>query len=356
MFFDRLKLWSACAVVATAVACGGAEPMEEAPAEPMAEAEDAAPEATPAGDGTLLRLDDRFDALVPGGAVIEKVADGYAFTEGPVWVRRGDPDPYLLFSDIPNNAVRRWSPTEGQSDHIIPVFEDEYPEGRSVGSNGLLIDSEGRLILAEHGNRRLSRREADGSITVLADSYNGMRLNSPNDGVFHSSGAIYFTDPPYGLLQQDDDPDKELDFNGIFRLLPDGTVQHLAEQSRPNGIALAPDEGTLYVANSDGADMVWYAYDVAEDGTLGPGRVFVDANDWDAPGAADGMAIDRNGNLFATGPGGVWVIAPDGTHLGSIQPDEPPANAGWGDDGNTLYMTGRTGLYRITLSTGGTIP
>ncbi len=355
MLFDRLRLWSVCAVFTIAVPCGGAEPMEEAPAEPTAAAEDAAPEAHPAGDGTIIRLDDRFDALVASGAVIEKVADGYGFTEGPVWARRGDPDPYLLFSDIPNNVVRKWSPTEGASDYISPVFEGD-PDGRSVGSNGLLIDAEGRLILCEHGNRRISRREADGSITVLADSYDGMRLNSPNDAVFHSSGALYFTDPPYGLREQDDDPDKELDFNGIFRLLPDGTVERLGEQSRPNGIALSPDESTLYTANSDGANMVWYAYDVLEDGTLGPGRVFVDANDWDAPGAADGMAIDSNGNLFATGPGGVWVIAPDGTHLGSIQPDEPPANAGWGDDGNTLYMTGRTGLYRITLNTGGVIP
>ena len=339
------------------VGCGGAEPAEEMPAAEPAPAEAAAePAAAPAGDGTILRLDAAFDALVPADAVIERVADGYGFTEGPVWVRRGDPDPYLLFSDIPNNVVRKWSPTEGPSDYISPVFEGEYPEGRSVGSNGLLVDGEGRLILAEHGNRRLSRRETDGSITVLADSYDGMRLNSPNDGVFHSSGALYFTDPPYGLLQQDDDPDKELDFNGIFRLMPDGTVEKLAEQSRPNGIALAPDEGTLYTANSDGANMVWYAYDVLEDGTLGPGRVFVDANDLGLDGAADGMAIDRNGNLFASGPGGIWVISPDGTHLGSIQPDEPPANAGWGEDGDTLYMTGRTGLYRIRLTTGGDIP
>jgi gluconolactonase len=346
---ESVRRWGILAVLLLAVACGGAVPVEEATAEPEPAA------VVDTGAGTIVRLDPAFDALVPAGAQIEKLADGYAFTEGPVWVRRGDPDPYLLFSDIPNNTIRKWSPTEGQSDFMSPVFEGD-PEGRSVGSNGLLIDSEGRLILCEHGNRRISRIEADGSITVLADSYDGKRLNSPNDAVFHQNGWLYFTDPPYGLVGQDEDPDKELDFNGIFRLSPEGEVELLArDQSRPNGIALSPDGNTLYAANSDGNDKGWYVYDVLDDGTLGPGRKFNDA-DVDAPGAADGMTIDRNGNLFASGPGGIWVISPDGTHLGSIQPDEVPANAGWGDDGNTLYMTGRTGLYRIRLNTGGTIP
>ena len=346
-----MKRWYLGVVMAAVgvVACGSPAPVEEAIPEPEPMA------AAPADSaGTLVRVDPAFDALVPADAVIEKLADGYGFTEGPVWVRRGDPDPYLLFSDIPNNVIRKWSPTEGASDFLSPVFEGD-PDGRSVGSNGLLIDGEGRLILCEHGNRRISRIEADGSVTVLADRFEGKRLNSPNDAVYHSSGALYFTDPPYGLREGNDDPDKELDFNGIFRLSPDGTLTRLADQTAPNGIALAPDEGTLYVANSDGANKVWYAYDVLDDGTLGPGRVFYDANDAEAPGAADGMTIDRDGNLFATGPGGIWVISPDGTHLGSIQPDEVPANAGWGDDGNTLYMTGRTGLYRIRLNTGGTI-
>ncbi len=341
-------------VLATAVgvvACGSPAPVEETLSEPEPMA------AATSGAGTIVRVDPGFDALVPSDAQIEKLADGYMFTEGPVWVRRGEPEPYLLFSDIPANAIRKWSPTEGPSDFMNPVYDGDPGERTQVGSNGLLIDSEGRLILCEHGNRRVSRIEADGSITVLADRYDGKRLNSPNDAVYHSNGWLYFTDPPYGLAQQDDDPTKELDFNGIFRLSPDGVVELLVrDQTRPNGIALSPDESTLYVANSDGNDKVWYAYDVLEDGTLGPGRVFYDANAVEAPGAADGMTIDRNGNLFATGPGGIWVIGPDGTHLGSIQPDEVPANAGWGDDGNTLYMTGRTGLYRIRLTTGGLIP
>lgn len=312
---------------------------------------------TDSGIGAIVRVTPAFDALVPRDAQIEKLADGYMFTEGPVWVRRGQPGPYLLFSDIPANAIRKWSPTEGTSDFMHPVFDGDPGDRSQVGSNGLLIDSEGRLVLCEHGNRRVSRVETDGSLTVLADRYDGKRLNSPNDAVFHSSGWLYFTDPPYGLAGQDVDPDKELDFNGIYRVSPEGEVELLVrDQTRPNGLGLSPDERTLYVANSDRSDKVWYAYDVLEDGTLGSGRVFYDVNDQEAPGAADGMAIDRNGNLFATGPGGVWVISPDGTHLGSIQPDEVPANVSWGDDGNTLYMTGRTGLYRIRLNTGGAIP
>ena len=312
---------------------------------------------TDSGAGTITRVTPAFDALVPRDAQIEKLADGYMFTEGPVWVRRGQPGPYLLFSDIPANAIRKWSPTEGTSDFMYPVFDGDPGDRSQVGSNGLLIDGEGRLVLCEHGNRRVSRVENDGSLTVLADRYDGKRLNSPNDAVFHSNGWLYFTDPPYGLAGQDVDPDKELDFNGIYRVSPEGEVELLVhDQTRPNGLGLSPDERTLYVANSDRSDKVWYAYDVLEDGTLASGRVFYDVNDQEAPGAADGMAIDRNGNLFATGPGGIWVISPDGTHLGSIQPDEVPANAGWGDDGNTLYMTGRTGLYRIRLNTGGAIP
>lgn len=312
---------------------------------------------TDSGAGTITRVTPAFDALVPRDAQIEKLADGYMFTEGPVWVRRGQPGPYLLFSDIPANAIRKWSPTEGTSDFMYPVFDGDPGDRSQVGSNGLLIDGEGRLVLCEHGNRRVSRVENDGSLTVLADRYDGKRLNSPNDAVFHSNGWLYFTDPPYGLAGQDVDPDKELGFNGIYRVSPEGEVELLVhDQTRPNGLGLSPDERTLYVANSDRSDKVWYAYDVLEDGTLASGRVFYDVNDQEAPGAADGMAIDRNGNLFATGPGGIWVISPDGTHLGSIQPDEVPANAGWGDDGNTLYMTGRTGLYRIRLNTGGAIP
>ncbi len=325
-----------------AVACGAPEP------EPAPE-----PTAPDTGAGTILRVDQRFDALVPADARIEKLADGFVFTEGPVWDRAGG---RLLFSDVRGNGVYQWTEADGTSPVIEPVFEGDRTGLRSVSSNGLTLDAEGRLVMCEHGNRLISRVEADGTRTTLVDRYEGNRLNSPNDAAYASDGWLYFTDPGSALEGRDASPLRELDFNGIYRLSPDGELELLyRDQSRPNGIALSPDEATLYVANSDPDQKVWMAYDLGAEGVTNP-RVFFDVNDQTAEGAADGLKADDAGNLFATGPGGVWVIAPDGTHLGSIMPDEVPANVAWGDDGSTLYMTARTGLYRIRLTTGGTIP
>ena len=324
-----------------AAACGGAEPAQPA---------ETAPDT---GAGTLLRVDPRFDALVPADARIEKLADGFVFTEGPVWDRA---ESRLLFSDVRGNGVYEWTESGGTSPFIEPVFEGDRTGLRSVSSNGLTLDADGRLVMCEHGNRLISRVEADGTRTTLVDSYDGSRLNSPNDAAYASDGRLYFTDPGSALEGRDASPLRELDFNGIYRLSPDGELELLyRDQSRPNGIALSPDESILYVANSDPEQKVWMAYDLGEDGVSNP-RVFFDVNDQTAEGAADGLKVDDAGNLFATGPGGVWVIAPDGTHLGSIMPDEVPANVAWGDDGRTLYMTARTGLYRIRLTTGGAIP
>ena len=210
-----------------------------------------------------------------------------------------------------------------------------------------------RALLLRRSSK--NRESGFGQRTTVVDSYQGRRLNSPNDAVYSTDGWLYFTDPPYGLEGLEESPLRELDFNGIYRLSPDGELELLyADQTRPNGIALSPDERTLYVANSDANDKVWYAYDVGDDGLSNP-RVFYDVNDQTAPGAADGMTVDLAGHIFATGPGGVWIFAPDGTHLGTIQLDEVVANAGWGDDGRTLYMTASTGLYRIRLTTEGPI-
>ena len=305
------------------------------------------------GDGTILRVDPAFDELVPTDAAIEKLADGFTFIEGPVWIRGQS---RLLFSDVGGNTVYQWTEAGGVSPFIDPVFEGDRTGLQSIGANGLTLDADGRLIVCEHGNRRVSRVEADGTRTTLADTYTGRRLNSPNDAVYASDGWLYFTDTGSALTGREDSPLRELDFNGIYRLSPNGELELLSrDQSRPNGIALSPDETTLYVANADDTQKMWMAYDLDANGVSNP-RIFYDANDETGEGTADGMKVDTAGNLFATGPGGVWVFAPDGTHLGTIMPDEVPANVGWGDDGRTLYMTARSGLYRIRLTTEGVIP
>ena len=302
--------------------------------------------------GTIERLDPRLDALIPAGANIQKLAGGFTFTEGPVWDRRNN---LLYFSDVRDNTIYSWSEDSGVRIFIQPVYA-EATDHPSVGSNGLTLDSDGRLVLMEHGYRRVSRLEANGERTPLADNYRGNRLNSPNDVALHSNGWIYFTDPPYGMAGLENDPARELDYNGIYRLSPEGEIQLLERnQTRPNGLVFSPDEETLYVANSDAENKVWYAYTVIH-GIIGNPRIFYDVNDQTGEGAADGMKVDSQGNIFATGPGGVWIFDPDGTHLGTIKPDEVPANVAWGDDGSTLYMTARTGLYRVRLSTSGEIP
>ena len=269
-----------------------------------------------------------------------------------MWDRRNN---LLYFSDVRDNTIYSWSEDSGVRIFIQPVYA-EATDHPSVGSNGLTLDREGRLVLMEHGYRRVSRLEANGERTPLVDNYRGNRLNSPNDVAWHSNGWIYFTDPPYGMAGLENDPARELDYNGIYRLSPEGEIQLLERnQTRPNGLVFSPDEETLYVANSDAENKVWYAYTVIH-GIIGNPRIFYDVNDQTGEGAADGMKVDSQGNIFATGPGGVWIFDPDGTHLGTIKPDEVPANVAWGDDGSTLYMTARTGLYRVRLSTSGEIP
>jgi len=301
------------------------------------------------------RLDPTFDDLVPVDAILEKVAGGFQFTEGPVWVP-GEPGA-LLFSDIPANTVYRWTENAGSEVFLRPVMAEDSSSGGKGGSNGLALDLAGRLVLCEHGNRRVARMEDDGSRTTLADRYEGLRLNSPNDIVFHSSGAAFFTDPPYGLEGQDNNPAKQQAHNGIYRLDSDGTLTLIAAgQTRPNGIGLSPDERTLYVANSDRPpNQLWMSYPVLDDLTLGQGTVFFDANNFEQTGWADGLALDKSGNIFATGPGGVLVIDSNGKHLGTIMLSEIPTNVGWGDDGKTLYITAHTSVYRISLSVEGLV-
>jgi gluconolactonase len=287
--------------------------------------------------GTLVTRDPAFSRILPEGARIEKLAGGFRFTEGPVWR-----DGTLLFSDIPANQIKQWAP-----DGKLSTFRE--PSGNS---NGLTLDRQGRLIACEHGNRRVSRTEKDGKVVTLAERYDGKRLNSPNDAVVKSDGSIYFTDPPYGIRTEQ----QELSFQGVYRLTPDGKLNLLVRDfDRPNGLALSPDEKVLYIADSS-ARMHVRAFDVKSDGTLANGRVFAEMRTGE-DGAPDGMKVDREGRLYCTGPGGVWVFAADGKHLGTIKPPEVPANCGWGEaDGKTLYMTARTGLYRIRLNAAGLRP
>lgn len=319
---------------------------------PLASGSEAKPYPTV---GKLERVDARFDQIVPPDAVLEKLAEGFAWTEGPVWLPR---DRCVLFSDIPRNAIMRWKEGEGVRLYLKPAgYTGPTPRGGEAGTNGLLLDPQGRLVMCQHGDRRIVRVEPDGRWTVLADRYQGKRFNSPNDAVFKSNGDLYFTDPPYGLPKGADDPARELPFCGVYRVTPDGTVTLLTDKmSRPNGIAFSPDEKTLYVAQSDPEKAVWMAFEVQPDGTLGHGRVFFDATPWvkqRLPGLPDGMKVDRAGNLFATGPGGVNVFAPDGTFLGRINTGVPTANCRFGDDGSTLYVTANQWLCRIRTRTKG---
>jgi gluconolactonase len=309
------------------------------------------PESAASPVGAIVRLDPAFDSLVPPSARIEKLAGGFQFTEGPLWFPAG----YLWFSDVTGNVVRQWSPDGKVVEILRPGGYDknDAPPGSFIGPNGMIADKDGAVLLCQHGNRRIVRIAKDRSVTVLVDRFEGKRLNSPNDLVYRSDGSLYFTDPPYGLLKQDEDPAKELQFNGVFRLAGGKLEVVIRDLTRPNGIAFSPDEKTLYIANSDEKRKVWMRYDVSPDGSVSNGRVFFDVTAEKEDGLPDGMKVDANGNLYCAGPGGIWVFSPVGKHLGTIKPPETPANCNWGDDGKTLYITARTGLYRVKLAVQG---
>lgn len=306
--------------------------------------------------GKIERLHPALDSILGPDAGIEILADSFAWSEGPLWIPG---DNYLLFTDIPPNRVMRWSEGKDVELYLSPSgYTGASERGGEPGANGLLLDPAGRLVLCQHGDRRVARMDASlarpaANFVTLAGTWDNKRLNSPNDAVFDRKGNLYFTDPPYGLEKQTEDPAKEIPFQGVYRCRPDGTVDLLVDSlTRPNGIAFSPDEKTLYIANSDPAKAVWMAYDVADDGRLKNGRVFFDATSKAGktmPGLPDGLKVDRKGTIFATGPGGVWIFDAHGTVLGRIDTGQPTSNCAFGNNGRALYITANMFLMRVWL-------
>jgi gluconolactonase len=367
--------------------------------------------------GRIERIDPRVDLIIPRDVVVERVADGFKWVEGPVWVSReaanartrmwgqdffaeqdsaakksreaanartrmwrqdffaeqdsgakkspeaANATPrkagktqqgYLLFSDIPANTIYRWREGEGVSVYLKPSgYTGTTPfGGKEPGSNALLLDEQGRLVFCAHGDRGIVRIETDGRRTTLVSYYQGKRLNSPNDAVFKSNGDLYFTDPPFGLPKTFDDPGRQLPYNGVFRLSRDGMLTLLSSEiGAPNGIAFSPNEKTLYLTDSDPKRKAWLAYDVRPDGLIENGRVLIDASPFgeSRPGSPDGLKVDRDGNIFSAGPGGVYVFDVQGIQLGFIDLGGRTSNVAWGDQGSTLYITADRAVYRIRL-------
>lgn len=327
-------------ILATFAGCGGTEMPATEPALT----------ATPAA-GTITRLDPALDKLVPANAVVEKVAGGFQFTEGPLW---RPSEGRLWFSDVVGNVLRAVTP-EGKVEVLMEnaAGQSTAPAGSYIGPNGLLAEPSGTVLMTQHFNRQIVRVAADRRTTVVVDRFEGKRLNSPNDMAFGPAGALYFTDPPFGLVGQDQDPAKELAFNGVYRFAEGRVAALVRDLGRPNGIAFSPDLQTMYVSNTEATRKVIMAYTVAADGSVSNARVFADGTANTEPGMPDGLKVDTQGNVYATMPGGVWVIAPDGRHLGTIGAPEVAANVGWGDDGRTLYITAETGVYRVKLTSAG---
>jgi gluconolactonase len=315
----------------------------------------------------IQKFDSVLDHIVGPDARLERVATGFdKWTEGPVWTREGT----LLFAEIPANNIIQWTAGKGASVFMHPSgYKGSEPfKGPEPGSNGMTLDADGRVSVAGHAGRTVWRMDSvdpKAQITVLADSYQGKKLNSPNDLVYKSDGSLYFTDPPYGLpTQRDDDPQKELQVNGVYRILE--ARQHkpgaqperdklqlvIKDLARPNGLAFSPDEKFLYVAES--GKRQWMRYRVQPDGSVSGGTLFLDASTDPAEGGPDGLRVDKTGNIYGSGPGGVWIISPEGKHIGTIKVPERVSNVAWGDNaGKTLYITASTSLYRLRLKVPG---
>ena len=305
--------------------------------------------------GSIEKHDDELESVLNPANLPEIIGEDFDWSEGPVWVYEHG---FLLFSDVPMNVIYQWSEENGVVPYLQPSgYTGSVKRGGGLGSNGLIIGPNGELLLCQHGDRRIARMDAPldepaPEFTTIAGAYRGNRFNSPNDLVQHSNGSIYFTDPPYGLEGYKDDPARELDFQGVFRVDTDGTVTLLTDElSRPNGLAFSPDESLLYVANSDPDRAIWMVYDVLENGDIANGRLFYDVTEYvgEEPGLPDGMKVNSDGIIFATGPGGVWIFTPDATVLGIVKTGEFISNVAFDTDESTLYMTADSYLLRLAL-------
>lgn len=310
--------------------------------------------------GSVERLDTQLNKLIPLDAKIEILAEGYVWSEGPVWLPS---EKILLYSDVPSNKIYKWKEGEGATVYLDPSgYTAKNTRAGESGSNGLALDAKGQLILCQHGDRRIARmisstKSPKPEYETLAGEYKGARFNSPNDLSYNKKGELYFTDPPYGLLKKENDPSREIDYQGVYLLRNNKKVVLITKElERPNGITLSPDEKILYVANSHGERPIWMAYDLKPNGLVKKRKVFFDSSDYrakhpDRRGGNDGMKVDIHGNVWATGPGGVLIFSPQGKHLGTILTGQRTANCAFGDDGSTLYMTADMYLMRIKTST-----
>ena len=306
--------------------------------------------------GTIERFDPALDNIISPNAKAEIIAEGFEWSEGPLWIEKHN---MLLFSDVPMNTVYKWTEEKGKEVYLKPsgYTGEIQSECKEPGSNGLTLDNDGNLVLCQHGDRRVSRMDAlldkpAAKFISLADKFNGKRFSSPNDLVFNSSGELFFTDPPYGLKTQDDsDPKKEISFNGVYKVKKDGAVILLTDSiTRPNGIALFPGEKRLLVANSDPDKPNWYVFDV-NGVSLANGKIFYSTTDYDKSwgGLPDGFKIDKNGNVFATGPGGIYIFNSEGLKLGMIRLENATSNCALSPDEKILYVTNDMYVLRIKM-------
>ncbi|MFC0772036.1 SMP-30/gluconolactonase/LRE family protein [Terrimonas alba] len=305
--------------------------------------------------GTVERIDASLDNIIPAGAQPEIIADGFEWSEGPLWIEQHN---MLLFSDVPTNTVYKWTEEKGKEIYLNPSgYTDSVKRGGEMGSNGLTLDTKGNLVLCQHGNRQMARMDAPlnqpaAKFVTLADRYKGKRFSSPNDAVYNSAGELFFTDPPYGLeSQSDDDPKKEISWNGVYKLKTNGEVILLVDSiTRPNGLAFLPGEKQLIVACSDPEKPNWYIYDISGDSLIN-GKIFYStANERQGvKGLPDGLKIDKAGNIFATGPGGVWIFNSNGKVAGKIKLEESASNVALSADEKALYITNDMYVLRLKM-------